>query len=161
MADKELAAMAAVATAFEELDPMERARVLSWAASKFGGAPLRPSPAPGTANVGADDPNDTLAEFFARLSPRTEKEKALAVAYWMQFREGLTEFVSQDVNGRLKDLGYPIKNITDALSQLQSENPKRVVQLRKSGSSRQARKTYKVTDAGRRSIESMPTGETS
>lgn len=159
MADKELAAMAALSSALEELDQTERRRVLSWAASKFGGSNTRTDAL--SAREPSDDANDTLAEFFARLSPRTEKEKALAVAYWMQFREGVSEFVSQDVNSRLKDLGYPIKNITDALSQLQSENPKRVVQLRKSGSSRQARKTYKVTDAGRRSVESMPIGEQS
>lgn len=154
MADKELAAMTAIAAALEPLEPDERKRVLSWSASKFVGSPTKG--ATPTNDTAADD---TLADFFARVSPRTEKEKALAVAYWMQVREGAAEFVSQDVNMRLKDLGYPIKNITDALTQLQSENPKRVVQLRKSGSSRQARKTYKITDAGRRSIESGPSGD--
>lgn len=158
MADRELAAMAALAAALEDLEPAERKRVLGWGASKFLGEPL-PAASFKQAGPGSEEAEDTLAEFFARISPRTEKEKALVVAYWMQFKEGVTEFVSQDANGRLKDLGYPIKNITDALSQLQSENPKRVVQLRKSGSSRQARKTYKVTDAGRRSVESMVTGE--
>jgi DNA-binding PadR family transcriptional regulator len=55
----------------------------------------------------------------------------------------------------LKHIGYGVVNITDALNQLISDRPSFVIQLTKSGSSKQARKTYKITDAGMRRVSEM------
>ena len=48
----------------------------------------------------------------------------------------------------LKDLGHRASNITDALSSAMKEKPALIIQVKKSGSARQARKLYKLTDAG-------------
>jgi hypothetical protein len=52
------------------------------------------------------------------------------------------------LNTELKNLGHAIPNITDALTSNIEKKPQRVIQLQKAGTSRQARKTYKVTHEG-------------
>jgi hypothetical protein len=59
------------------------------------------------------------------------------------------DFEAQRVNTLLKHLGLGVGNITRSLESLKSRKPQHVVQLRKSGTARQARKRYKVTAAGR------------
>jgi DNA-binding PadR family transcriptional regulator len=58
----------------------------------------------------------------------------------------------------MKHLGHGVKNITSALSSLMNEKPQRVVQLKKSGSTKQARKQYKVTEAGKNAVRRMLEG---
>jgi hypothetical protein len=48
----------------------------------------------------------------------------------------------------LKNLGHGVKDITKVFSSLIATSPQQVIQTRKSGTSRQARKRYKVTKAG-------------
>jgi hypothetical protein len=155
--DPEIRAMMAIAVALEGLDGSSRRRVLSWAAAKFVGGPELPTGHAEVAVSGAGtfQVGESLAEFFYAVDPTLEREKTLTTAYWLQFVEGQPDFTAQDVNSRLKDLGHGIGNITEAFYQLQSERPALVLQLRKAGSSRQARKTYKVTDAGRKAVEAL------
>ena len=97
----------------------------------------------------------TFAELFHAADPKMEKEKALVAAYWIQKSSGVDQFASQQVNTELKHIGYGVTNITDALGQLISDRPSLVIQLSKSGQSQQSRKTYKVTDAGYRYVQTM------
>lgn len=152
MANDEINAMQAVAAAIEPLSEDERRRVISWALDKFqintsNQAPSRPA---GTQNgrAAGSDNFETFAELFDAASPQIEKEKALLAAYWTQVCQGQESFGSQFLNTELKNLGHGIANITDALSQLISEKPALILQLKKGGSSKQARKTYKITEAG-------------
>lgn len=155
MAD-ELEAMKAVSDALGELEDDARLRVLQWANAKFcGGAPAAlKTIATRQENDGTQD-HETFAEFFHAAAPNSEKEKAAVAAYWLQFREGVDSFASQSLNSNLKDLGYKVSNITDALSQCMKEKPALIIQMKKSGSSKQARKTYKMTEAGRRWVEGL------
>lgn len=64
-------------------------------------------------------------------------------------------FDSQSAHKELKHLGQQLPNITNALESLKNQKPALVLQLRKSGTSQQARKTYKLTVAGMRAVEKM------
>lgn len=154
----ELEAMSKIAALLEPLDEAARSRVLGWAAAAFNVSGLsRPA-----ALLPPQHPHNmqsqryaTFAELFHAARPEAEKEKALVAAYWIQQSSGVDQFASQQINSELKHIGYGVTNITDALTQLISEKPNLVIQLTKSGSTKQARKTYKITDAGLRRVAEM------
>ncbi len=75
-------------------------------------------------------------------------------------RENADDFASAQVNAQLKHLGHRVDNITRAIDALISEKPALVIQVRKSGSTRQARKLYRVTDAGAQEVQRMLRGDT-
>lgn len=89
-----------------------------------------------------------FAELFASAQPKSDADKALVAAYWVQVIEGQTQWGSRLLNTELKHLGYPLSNVTQALTTSIKRKPQLVIQLKKSGSSRQANKTYKVTNEG-------------
>ena len=64
-----------------------------------------------------------------------------------------------EVNTLLKSQGYPIGNITRAIEALRSASPSLILQLEKSGKSRQARKKLKLTEEGIRSVRRRIAGE--
>jgi hypothetical protein len=160
MGDAEIDAMVAVATALADLDEDAQHRVLRWAAERYGGTleDARGGDA-GRGNVNGNQVADVwrggndaeppafehFAELFAAARPKTNEDKALVAAYWVQALQGQDQWQSRQLNTELKNLGHPILNITDALSGNMRKKPQRVIQLRKSGNSRQANKTYKVT----------------
>ena len=72
------------------------------------------------------------------------------VAYWFQeLQEAKQASVgSQQVNKELKNLGHGAANIARVFDNLIATTPQQVIQTRKSGTSKQARKSYKVTRVG-------------
>lgn len=165
----EVAAMGKVAEAVAGLESEAIGRVLKWAIDVFGVAIAdRRSPArqPGNSHaVTRDEGNGNngggclqfsdLADLYAATNPESEADKTLVAAYWAQFGEGKSEFTSMEINSALKNLGHPIKNITSAFDNLKARKPAPVMQLKKSGSAKQARKTYKLTIAGKSVVEAM------
>ncbi len=160
---KELEAMKAVAVALTGLDTASIRRVLGWAADHFGMAavaPTRPAAAGGpetdaAANGGGTSNFSDLADLFAQASPSTEAHQALVGAYWVQYMENADSVDSQSVNTKLKHIGHGIGNITRAFENLKKTKPQLVVQMRKAGQTQQARKTYKVTSAGKDFVENL------
>jgi hypothetical protein len=159
----ELKAMSDVSTALATLpDTDAQKRVLQWVIAHFeidlvpqqkkraeadrqsaeqdGGAP----------RVVAD-----VATLFDSAHPETETDRALVIGYWFQQVKGKEDFGSQQVNGELKDLGHEVTNITRAFDTLQSRTPRLARQVRKEGTSKQARKRYKLTAEGIRHVEQM------
>ena len=67
---------------------------------------------------------------------------------------GTTASVSSTkaVVGLLKNLGHGVGNITRAFDTLRASKPALTVQTRKEGSSKQARKKFRVTTEGHRRI---------
>ena len=114
----------------------------------------------GTAH-GSTQRFEAFAELFEATNPSTEREKGLVAAYWAQICQAQPSFGSQALNDALKDLGHGVGNITDALSALKDERPALLLQLKKSGTSKQARKTYKLTQEGIRRVQSMIVGDAS
>lgn len=160
----EINAIKGVAEALEGLDPAAVARVLRWANEKFG-IQLRvggrqvattmsgESIASGGAN--SLQQFEQLPDFYAACNPQTDADKALAVGFWVQFKEGNPDFDTQRVNSELKQLGYPIGNITRAFDNLEALQPKLVIQVKKLGSTKQARKRLKLTVEGKKAVELM------
>ena len=161
--DPELQAMTSIAALLTNLDEESRARVLNWAADKFG-----VSISGNNVNLSIDgdgsEGNDKerpqgknyvdFVDLFDDVTPNSNFEKALTGAYWIQAMQGEPSWRSLQVNNLLKDTGNGIDHIVDALGSAQRKNPALVRQMAKSGKSRQARKTFKLTSAGIKFIAS-------
>jgi hypothetical protein len=167
--DDELNSMQQIKAALTPLDEVTRNRVLQWAISRFIGttgiglSPPLDQPAFGRpATITSSSQGfETFAELFEAAHPSTEKEKGLIAGYWVQICQSQPSFGSQALNDALKDLGHGVGNITDALSALKDERPALLLQLKKSGTSKQARKTYKLTQEGIRRVQGMLSGDDS
>ena len=96
--------------------------------------------------------------MFDAAQPQTGAQKALVAGYWLQACEGAGSFDSQRANTELKPLGHGVANITAALDTLKTQSPALALQLKKSGTSQQARKTYKITVAGETAVKAMING---
>lgn len=154
----ELEAMKQVAEAIATLEPDAKARVLSWAADHYSVGAIKSSiheSDPQEEETNTKQEFDTLGDLFAQAQPGSDAEKALVAGYWLQIEQGNDDFATQDINSELKHLGYGIGNITRAFENLKKTRPQQVIQLRKAGTSKQARKTFKVTDVGRKVVDSM------
>lgn len=161
MTDPELAAMEQVHTALLALDEGSRLRVLRWAAEKYDVAAAPAARSGVIDNAGesaAESPafND-LADLVHAAGPSSGPQRALVVAYWFQEIEGRDGWGGGDLNSALKNLGTGLANVTNTLDSLQARKPALVMQIAKSGRSRQARKTYKLTAAGVREVRDMIT----
>lgn len=100
----------------------------------------------------------TFAELYDASNPTTNAQKALVAGYWHQVCQDNDNFTAQSANRELTHLGHKIVNITTAFDELKKIKPAPILQLRKSGTSQQARKTYKVSVAGVRRVEEMVGG---
>ena len=152
---RELDAMKQIAGALDGLDERERERVLGWAASRFElPTALSRSAAPANDARTAVAPRD-FAELYHAVDPEGDAEKALVAAYWLQEVNQVNPFDAQPLNDELKRLGYPVGNIARALGALGDGQPRLVIQVSKSGNTKQARKKYRLTAEGTRRIQSM------
>ena len=100
----------------------------------------------------------TFADLFSRASPKSNGEKALVAGYWLQECQGENSFTGASANKELNHLGHKLANITDAIDTMKSRKPMLVLQIKKSGSSRQARKLYKVSQEGVNRVVEMVGG---
>jgi hypothetical protein len=167
-AEKEIEATLATYKALKALDEDARERVVKHVTGMLGiNAALKP------ANEASDDAQDddrapqqsngapnyeTFAELFNVADPQTDADKALVAGYWLQVCKSAENFDGQSANKELNHLGHRLANITVALSSLNSRRPALAIQLSKSGSSQQARKTYKLTVAGVDAVKAMLNG---
>jgi hypothetical protein len=86
--------------------------------------------------------------LFDAVQPKTDMEKALTAAYWEQAIRGRSEWQSQSINKELRDLGHYVTAINKALATGMQKKPALVLQLKKTGTSQQGRKTYKLSAEG-------------
>ncbi|MEL6110893.1 MAG: hypothetical protein AAFU85_33215 [Planctomycetota bacterium] len=168
----EIDAMKAVATALQGLDDDAIARIVRWQIDQYGveiGGVRPKRKAGGNAGGGiggtfeeidAETPSDfeSAAELMAAAKPSTDVEKVLVTAYWFQVMQNQSDLESQSINTELKHQGHGVKNITTAFDGLMSQKPQLAIQLRKSGTSRQARKKYKLTTEGIQKVRRMIAG---
>jgi hypothetical protein len=167
----EIAAMGAVHEALEPLDEDERKRVLRWAVDKYGGGDVRVNASSGGAGSsdrrsqrggGAKDlaagEFERIADLVDAAGPDTIADHVLVGTYWFQVVKGNEDVTGMQVNNELKNLGRPASNITDSYSTLIERKPALARQVRKSGTTRQARKKYRLTHEGIRRVEQMIAG---
>jgi len=157
--DAEVKAMADVVAALKPLDEETVARVVKWAAQRYG-ISLKAGAGRAPSGAGAEGDEEETAfksfhELFDAANPNTAPDKALVAGYWFQVCEGQEDLDSQQVNKELKNLGHQSTNITRDLDALIRRTPRQVIQVRKQGSTKQARKRYKVTREGIRTVEKM------
>jgi hypothetical protein len=167
----EIEAMGAIDKAVGELEPEEQKRVIRWAVDKFGGGEVAPTnlgvgsrgagTGDGTVGAAANGTNgyERIVDLMDAASPRSIVEHVLVASYWFQAVKGQESFTGNEVNSELKDLGHPSSNITDSFNSLMQRRPPAVRQVQKSGTTRQARKRYRLTEVGIRAVESMIRGE--
>jgi hypothetical protein len=156
--DQELTAMQSVLGILSELpDGEAQERVITYVTARLNLAGVsqsakRVASSGEELETGGNAPSqpqlDTFADLFNVVSPTTNADKALVAAYWLQVVERHEQFASQAVNRLLQNLGYSLANVTDAFNQLGAKKPRLALQTRKSGKSQQARKQYKLTQAG-------------
>ena len=162
--DNEIQAMGTIAGIIDGLQEDQRGRVIRYIVERFNLS--GPSKTARTLSEGSQSDNqaDVLAEYadFASLvdatNPETDPMRALVAGYWLQVCKGAASFDAQSANTDLKHLGHASSNITSAFGALISQKPALVLQLRKSGNTKQARKLYKVTEAGIRKVKQMISG---
>jgi hypothetical protein len=169
--DAEFAAMQKVYEALNELEDDARSRVVTYIMDRLEITAEAPNvDRQGSAGGGGEDEAGLkqqeaaapkykeFAELYSAADPKTHADKALVAGYWLQVCQGAESFDSFSANKDLKHLGEGIENITAALTALKGQKPALVIQLKKSGKSQQARKTYKVTVAGIQAIEALING---
>lgn len=169
--DEEFAAMQSVYKALEALGPEARQRVMAYNNSRLeiakstpvveivlakGGGEKEVSETPKQQNGAIK--YGSFAELFDAAQPSSNSDKVLVAGYWLQVCQSQDSWDSQSANTLLKNLGHGIANITNAIDGLKNQKPALALQLKKSGSSQQARKTYKVTVSGITSVETMTRG---
>jgi len=168
----EIEAMAAMAEALDALTADERGRVLRWAAERYGAvqAPAPPVDPPNlrtdvgdvavTPNIGQavgvtrQQTFDHFAELYDAFNPQNDAERALIGGYWQQVILGKTSFMAGHVNKELRDLGHAVTAINKAMTANMGKKPALVLQLKRSGTTQQARKTLKLSGEGIKSVES-------
>ena len=166
--DEDLRAMAQIRDALAGLDQKALARVLGWAArwaADAHGISIQVEASNQAASDGGVDEDessgseerdfDTIADLYDAARPALETDKVLVAGYWLHQFQGQETLDAQQVNTELKHLGHASKNITRAFGALIDQKPQLAVQIRKSGSTQQARKRYKITAAGLHKVEEM------
>lgn len=163
MDDPELDAMSSVHRALDALEPAARERVLNWAGAKWD-VPLDSPKSPARATApdveqGGDGRSFAdIADLVHAAQPSNGPQRALVVAYWFQELQGREGWSGGDINSALKNMGSGLANVTNTLGSLKAKKPALVMQVGKSGRSRQSRKTYKLTSAGIREVSQMLAG---
>ncbi len=169
--DTETKAIGEIAGIVGALDEGQRGRVIRYILERFNlaGANIKVNTGSGS-HARKPEVNDVIeqggsvsefediASLVDACGPTTDSLKALVAGYWLQVCQGTQSFDGQSANKELKNLGHAIGNITRALTTLIDQKPALVLQLRKSGSTKQARKMYKVTEAGTRKVKAMIAG---
>lgn len=176
MPDPEIEAMSAISDALSTLNDADAcSRVLRWAAARYeielpqvrsatrsvrmsnGGGEMEDE-GEEAANGGFSNPPSNgsaalpryehFAELFDAFQPKTPLERALAAAYWEQEIAGKSNWQSYSINVSLKNLGHYDERINHTLASGMQKKPALVLQLKKAGSARQGRKTYKLSAEG-------------
>ena len=159
--------MRTIVGALNDLDGAARQRVVRWTIEKYGlqlAGPFGPMKvqSAGRAQLVSNSDATTsgagvdLPSLYAACQPGTDAEKTLVVAYWLQEIEGSPQGIdAQNVNTQLKHLGHGVGNITRAFEKLMQNRPQLMIQTKKAGTTKQARKTYKVTLEGKHVVQQM------
>jgi hypothetical protein len=155
--DPEIRAMREVAGALGQLDSEAIRRVLRWAIERYQLRSISPPSEAAEAASASATPKTFLniADLFDSANPQSGLDKVLVAAYWFQVVQQEEDLDAFLLNKELRHLGYPSTNITRDLDALGQRSPRFVIQVRKSGKTRQARKRYRLTREGIRAVEQM------
>ena len=164
--DNEIQAMGQIAGIVGALPEDQRGRVVRYIIERFNIVGISKSSINSTVEAISPEVDQSqssadfehLASLVDATNPSTDPMRALVAGYWLQVCKGTPSFDAQSANTELKHLGHASSNITSAFNALISQKPALVLQLRKSGNTKQARKLYMVTEAGLRRVRQMMSG---
>lgn len=91
---------------------------------------------------------DTLEDIFLSASVETAGSKILLVSAYLQAKEGKEYLISQEINDRLKHMGYGFENISAVINTLLKRKTPLMALLRKRGPSKTLRHRLVVTPEG-------------
>jgi hypothetical protein len=94
-----------------------------------------------------------IGSMIERWKPETMAERALLGAYVLARGRPERTVTSQAINAELKRNGLPVPNITRAIESNLRARPPLMVQKKKMGTTRQARKQYALTQEGADLVE--------
>ena len=157
----EIEAMKKIIEVFSKLDDATRIRVLNWAMDKFVAdkkniVSLKEETKLNEEQI--EQKKETFSDLptlFSALSPASGSDKVLVAGYWFQVYEKRDALSAQEINSALKHLGHGVSNVTVCMNVLMASTPNLVMQIRKSGTTQQSRKEYKLTAEGIKRVEEM------
>lgn len=94
-----------------------------------------------------------MPSLLGQWQPETMAERALMGAYTLSRGKADKTVTSQAINAELKRAGIPVPNITRAIESNLRAKPPLMVQKKKMGTTRQARKQYAITPEGVEFVE--------
>jgi hypothetical protein len=94
-----------------------------------------------------------MPNLLGQWQPETMAERALMGAYTLSRGKADKTVTSQAINAELKRAGIPVPNITRAIESNLRAKPPLMVQKKKMGTTRQARKQYAITPEGVEFVE--------
>jgi hypothetical protein len=156
--DAEIKGMHSMVEILDQVEPEARARMINWVVQRYGvtvRAPNSRAPAETSRDSESKLEFGSLSDLFEAASPKTESQMALVGGFWFQESQGQPDFSSQQVNDELKNLGHRLTNITRAFDFLRQTKPALVLQIQKSGKSKQARKRFRLTQAGVKAVREL------
>jgi hypothetical protein len=125
--------------------------------SEEGGeeAPRRRPGRPKGSGTGRRGPRGGMAmpALLGQWTPETMAERGLMGAYTLSRGKADKTVTSQAINAELKRAGIPVPNITRAIESNLRAKPPLMVQKKKMGTTRQARKQYAITPEGVEFVE--------
>ncbi|UCH92460.1 MAG: hypothetical protein JSV88_19480 [Candidatus Aminicenantes bacterium] len=110
----------------------------------------QPKPGPEQTEIKGFMKYETVEDLFFASNVRTIASKILLVAAYLQEKHNFKEFSSLDINSRLKNIGQGVQNITTSINSLVDKKPPLLIQTRKMGDSKQAKRKFRVTEEGLR-----------
>jgi hypothetical protein len=166
--DQEIVALNTAYTALKDLAPDAIQRNINWLATRLGVSAIAKAPTGGrsptpTETVATNNPDGqtasgefekfaTSADFLSQINEPTDKERVLAIAAYIQKKEPDKELTGFSINKELKHIGHGVANITSAIQTWVDQRPQLMIQIRKTGTTKQAKKVYKVTEEGMKSV---------
>jgi hypothetical protein len=161
--EPELKAMNDVYDALKSLEDEAKKRVIDWVIGKFSLGPQKRRlggwPEERSEEFGGNKVEfasfKSVADLFANANPKTDADKVLITAAYLQETKNLDELAGREINKQLHHLGYGVGNITAAITSLMNKRPQLMIQTRKEGRTKQAQKKYKVTTEGTAAAKKM------
>ncbi|MGD2087897.1 MAG: hypothetical protein PVH61_17095 [Candidatus Aminicenantes bacterium] len=92
----------------------------------------------------------TFEDLFFSSNAKTITAKILLASAYLQENKNIKEFGSSDINSLMKKIGQGVSNISASINVLLAKQPPLLIQTGKTGTSKQARRTYAVTEEGLR-----------
>jgi len=91
---------------------------------------------------------DNIEELFLTSDVKKVSHRILLAAAYLQEKSNLDEVSSLDINTQLKKLGYGVTNITTLINGLLKKKPPLMEVTKKEGTTKQARRKFKVSPQG-------------